>query len=292
MPRPSTNAVLVTGATGNTGSVLLRLLEERGVKARAMIRHERDIARLGSASTSAVIGDFDDADSIAAALDGVDSAYLVTPSSANAEAQQIRFAELAAAANVKHLVKLSQFAADEASPVRFLRYHGAVERRIRELGLGYTFLRPNLYFQGFLAFRAMIANDGRFFAPIGEARVSAVDVRDIALIAAAALTEPGHVGNTYTITGPAAVSHAEIARAIGDAIGRNVTFVDVTPEDFSGALKKLGAPTWQVEGLVEDYAHYARGEAAEALPTVREVTGSEPRDVTVFARDYASAFIS
>jgi uncharacterized protein YbjT (DUF2867 family) len=292
MPRPSTNTVLVTGATGNTGSVLLRLLEERGVKARAMIRHERDIDRLGSASTSAVIGDFDDADSIAAALEGVDSAYLVTPSSANAEAQQIRFAELAAAANVKHLVKLSQFAADEASPVRFLRYHGAVERRIRELGLSYTFLRPNLYFQGFLAFRAMIANEGRFFAPIGEARVSAVDVRDIALVAAAALTEPGHVGKTYTITGPASVSHAEIARVIGEAIGREVTFVDVAPEDFSGALKKLGAPTWQVEGLVEDYAHYARGEAAEALPTVREVTGSEPRDVTAFARDYASAFIS
>jgi len=292
MPRPSTNTVLVTGATGNTGSVLLRLLEERGVKARAMIRHERDIDRLGSASTSAVIGDFDDADSIAAALEGIDSAYLVTPSSANAEAQQIRFAELAAAANVKHLVKLSQFAADEASPVRFLRYHGAVERRIRELGLSYTFLRPNLYFQGFLALRAMIANEGRFFAPIGEARVSAVDVRDIALVAAAALTEPGHVGKTYTITGPASVSHAEIARAIAEAIGREVTFVDVAPEDFSGALKKLGAPTWQVEGLVEDYAHYARGEAAEALPTVREVTGSEPRDVTAFARDYASAFIS
>jgi uncharacterized protein YbjT (DUF2867 family) len=90
-------------------------LEERGVAVRAMIRHERNIARLGRTSASIVIGDFDDANSIAAALDGIDSAYLVTPSSINAEAQQIRFAEIAAAANVKHLVKLSQFAADEAS---------------------------------------------------------------------------------------------------------------------------------------------------------------------------------
>jgi uncharacterized protein YbjT (DUF2867 family) len=290
MPTPSTKTVLVTGATGNTGAVLLRLLEERGVKARAMIRHERDIARLGNTSASIVIGDFDDANSVAAALDGVDSAYLVTPSSIKAEAQQVRFAELAAAARIKHLVKLSQFAADEASPVRFLRYHATVERRIRELGLGYTFLRPNLFFQGFLAFKAMIANEGRFFAPIGDARVSAVDVRDIARVAAVALTEPGHVGKTYTITGPTAVSHAEIARAIAEAIGRNVTFVDVAPEDFSVALRKLGAPDWQVDGLIEDYAHYARGEAAEAHSTVREVTGNEPRDVTAFARDYASAF--
>src|SRR5262245_42589082 len=103
MPMSATKTVLMTGATGNTGAVLLRLLEERGVAVRAMIRHERDVARLGTTSASIVIGDFDDADSIAAALDGVDSAYLVTPSSSKAEAQQIRFAELAAAANVRHL---------------------------------------------------------------------------------------------------------------------------------------------------------------------------------------------
>jgi uncharacterized protein YbjT (DUF2867 family) len=257
-----------------------------------MVRHERDVARLGNTSASIVIGDFDDASSIAAALDGVDRAYLVTPSSINAEAQQIRFAELAAAANVKHLVKLSQLAANEASPVRFLRYHATVERRIRELGIGYTFLRPNLYFQGFFAFHATIANEGRFFAPIGDGRVSAVDVRDIALVATVALTQPGHIGKTYTITGPAAVTHGEIAHAIAEAIGREVTFVDVSPEDFSGALRKLGVPPWQVDGLVEDYAHYARGEASEVHPTVREIAGTEPRDVVAFARDYASAFIS
>ena len=121
----------------------------------------------------------------------------------------MRFAELAAAAGVEQLVKLSQFAASEASPVRFLRYHAAVERRIRELGIGYTFLRPNLYLQGFMAFQATIANQGRFFAPIGDARISAVDVRDIALVAAAVLTQPGHLGKTYTITGPAAVTHPD-----------------------------------------------------------------------------------
>jgi uncharacterized protein YbjT (DUF2867 family) len=155
-----------------------------------------------------------------------------------------------------------------------------------------AFLRPNLYFQGFLAFQATIANQGQFFAPIGGARVSAVDVRDIALVAAAVLTQPSHIGKTYTITGPAAVTHAEIARAIAEAIGREVTFVEVSPEDFAGALRKLGVPPWQVEGLVEDYAHYARGEAADVHPTVREIAGADPRGAIAFARDYANAFIS
>ena len=112
----------------------------------------------------------------------------------------MRFAERVAASGVRHLVKLSQLAADEASPVRFLRYHAAVERRIRELGIGFTFLRPNLYFQGLLAFQTMIAKEGQFTAPIGEARVSAVDVRDIAAVAAVALTEAGHEGKPYTMT--------------------------------------------------------------------------------------------
>jgi nucleoside-diphosphate-sugar epimerase len=178
--------------------------------------------------------------------------YLVTPSSQNAEAQQVRFTERAAAAGVRHLVKLSQFAVDETSTVRFLRYHAAVERRIRELGIAYTFLRPNLYFQGLLAFQPMIAAIGQFVAPIGDARVSAVDVRDIAAVAAAALTGSAHEGKTYTITGPAAITHVDMAAAIGHAVGRPVTFVDVPPGTFAAALGQAGVPQWQVDGLVED----------------------------------------
>jgi uncharacterized protein YbjT (DUF2867 family) len=100
----------------------------------------------------------------------------------------------------------------------------------------------------------------------GDARVSAVDVRDIAAVAAVALTEQGHEGQTYTITGPAAVTHTEMAGAIAAAIGRDVAFVNVPPDAFAGALGAAGVPAWQVEGLIEDYAHYARGEAAAISP--------------------------
>jgi uncharacterized protein YbjT (DUF2867 family) len=281
--------VLVTGATGNTGSVVRQLLEARGTRVRALVRRNRQDAG-GDRSTETVQGDFDDSASLRRALEGAARAYLVTPSSPDAEAQQIRFAELAAAAGVRHIVKLSQFAAAEDSPVRFLRYHAAVEKRIRSLGIDFTFLRPNLYFQGLLAFQPMIAKDGRFVAPLGDARVSAVDVRDIAAVAVEALTRPGHEGKTYTITGPAAVTHAEMAAAIADAIGRPIAFVNVPAGAFAAALSGAGVPQWQVDGLIEDYAHYARGEAANVTPTVREVTGNNPRTISMFARDYAQAF--
>jgi len=280
--------ILVSGATGNTGRPLVEALTRQGMPVRAMVRSAADSARL-PAGTSLAVADFDDAGSVAAALDGAGQAYLVTPSSEQAQEQQRRFADLAVKAGVDHLVVLSQFAADEQSPVRFLRYHAAVERHIQDLGIGWTFLRPNLFFQGLLAFAGMIAAQGRFFAPIGDARVSAVDVRDIAAVAAAALTEAGHEGQTYTLTGPAPLTHAEMAAALTAALGRQVTFTDAAPEAFADSLAGI-LPPWQIQGLLEDYAHYRRGEAAAVSPAVAEVTGRPAIGVRQFARDYAAAF--
>jgi uncharacterized protein YbjT (DUF2867 family) len=281
--------VLVTGATGNTGRPLVEMLRDSDVPVRAMVRSAAAGAQLAGRTVEVVVADFDDPESISAALAGVERAYLVTPSSEGAQGQQERFVELAVKAGVQQLVKLSQLAADEGSPVRFLRYHAAVERRVREVGIGFTFLRPNLYFQGLFALSGPIRDQGVLPAPIGDARVSAVDVRDIAAVAAVALTEPGHTGATYTITGPAAITHAEIADAIAVATGRPVTFVDVPPDAFAESVRGM-LPDWQIEGLLEDYAHYSRGEAAEVLPTVAEVTGHAPRTVTDFARENAQAF--
>lgn len=287
---PDSETILVTGATGNTGSSLLAALEGRGVAVRAMIRSASDEKRVAASSVTPVVADFDDRASLEAALHGVTRAYLVTPSSSEAQEQQVRFVEAAEQAGVQQIVLLSQYAADEDSPVRFLRYHAVVERRIRELGLGFTFLRPNLYMQGLLALRNSIANDGALFAPIGDARVSAVDVRDIAAVAAEALTDPRHLDQSYDLTGPEAITHYDIADALSRALDRPVTFTDVPPQAFAEPLAQYGMPQWQVDGLLEDYEHYRRGEAEAVSPAVREVTGQPPRDINAFAQDYASAF--
>ncbi len=280
--------VLVTGATGNTGGAVVDALVRRDVPVRAMVRAEADRGKLPD-GVQAVVADFDDPASIAAALAGAGRAYLVTPSSERAEEQQRRFCDLAARAGTRQLVVLSQLGADEHSPVRFLRYHAAVEQHVRGLGIAHTFLRPNLFFQGLLAFARPIAAEGRFYAPVGDARVSALDVRDIGAVAAVTLTEPGHEGATYTLTGPAAITHAQIAEALTAALGRQVTFMDASPSAFAGSLRGV-LPPWQADGLLEDYAHYRRGEAAAVSSAVAAITGEPPRDVAQFARDYAPAF--
>ncbi|WP_280413724.1 NmrA family NAD(P)-binding protein [Nocardia carnea] len=280
------STVLVTGATGTVGSALVTALQGRGVTVRAMTRNpDRTVP-----GTDTVVADLRDPVSIAAALDGVDAAFLNSPSAEDAAALQIRFADIAHHAGVRRLVLLSQYAAHADSPVRFLRWHAEVEAHVQELGFDHTVLRPNLYMQSLLGFAGTIAQ-GWFAAPIGDTAVSAIDSRDIADTAAVVLTGTGHTGRTYTLTGPRAVTHEQIARALADATGQDITFQDSSADQFTAALTGLLAP-WQLAGLVEDYAHYARGEAAEVHTSVADITGHPGRDITDFARDYAAAFIS
>jgi uncharacterized protein YbjT (DUF2867 family) len=283
--------ILVTGATGNNGKEILKLLAARGVRVRAMVRggdKARGFADLSGIET--VGGDFDDETSLERAMLGVERAFLLTNSTERAEEQQLGFVAAAKRSGVRHIVKLSQLAADEASPVRFLRYHASVERAIRESGLAYTFLRPNLFMQALLGFSSTIKSQGRFYAPIGDSKVSVVDVRDNAAVAVAALTGDGHEGQTYTLTGPEALSHAEIAAHLSAATGRTITFVGIPPQAMREAVRQMDMPPWQADGLVEDYAHYDRGEAAAIATGVKDATGAEPRAFAAFARDYAAAF--
>jgi len=283
--------ILITGAAGNVGRELVKQLSARKVPFRAMIRSMKDDTALSAVEgAEIVVADFDHAESIARALKGMKRAFLLTNSSERAETQQSTFVETARRAGVKHIVKLSQWAASTDSAVRFLRYHAAVERQIADSGMAYTFLRPNLFMQGLLAFRATIIGQGKFFAAIGDAKISAIDVRDIAAAGTAALVEEGHQGRTYNLTGPQALSHGEMAEKLSGALGRRVEFVDVPPEAMRQALIGAGLPVWQADGVIEDYAHYSRGEAAEVLRGVQDATGKPPRSFEDFARDYAQAF--
>lgn len=257
----TTDTVLVTGATGQIGALLVAELVERGVGVSAMTRRP-------TGAPGEVVADLDDPTSLTAALDGVDALFLNSPSSERAAEQQIRCADLAVAAGVRRLVLLSQLGATADSPVRFLRWHAAVEAHVAGLPLEVTVLRPNLFAQAVVS----AVHQGVLGAPIGDARVSVVDVRDIAAAAAVVLTDPGYAGTTHTLTGPESVTHAEVAAAL------DARFVDLPDEQFRGLLTGM-LPPWQLDGLLEDYAHYRRGEAAEVDPAVPTLLGRPARSL-------------
>jgi uncharacterized protein YbjT (DUF2867 family) len=290
METAKSHKILITGATGNIGKELTKYLSEKGVPFRAMVRSLDKVPAESKLHGEYVAGDFNDISSLEKSFAGIENAFLLTNSSELAEEQQIRFVEVAARAGVKHIVKLSQWAAALDSPVRFLRYHAAVEQAIIESGLKYTFLRPNLFMQGLLEFRDTIRFQDQFFGAIGDAKVSIVDIRDIAAAAGEALTNPLHENKIYNLTGPEALTHYQMAAQLSIAAGRNIRFVDIPSEALRDMLRQVGFPDWQAEGLIEDYAHYKRGEADTVEPGVVEATGREPRSFNAFAADYAKLF--
>ncbi len=282
--------ILVTGATGTNGTEVLKQLADANVAVRAMVRNPDKADTIAFPNVEIVEGDFDRPATLPTVLDGVERVFLLTNSSARAEAQQLAFVDAARQSGVAHIVKLSQLHADGASPVRFLRYHAAVEQVIRASGMAYTFLRPNLFMQGLLGFAHTIKTQNAFYAAAGDAPISLIDVRDIAAAAVATLTQPGHEGKIYDLTGPAALTHADVAATLSSVLGRTITFVDIPPKAMLDALLEMGMPQWQAEGLIEDYAHYRRGEAATVTSGLQDATGQAPRTFDAFVREYAALF--
>ena len=283
--------ILITGATGNIGNELTKILSASSTPARAFVRNGLQSKAIALPGIEIVEGDFSEPETFATALAGVDCLFLLIPSSSRVEEQQRNFVDEAKRSKVKRIVKLSQLGADENAAGRFQRYHGAVEKHIVKSGIGYTFLRPNLFMQGLLNFRQTISSRGEFYAPAGDAAVSVVDVRDIASVGTRVLTEAAHEGKIYDITGPEALTHEEMARQLSQAIAKTIQYVNVPPEAMRQALLNLGMPEWQAEGLVEDYAHYRRGEAAGVSSTVHDITGKAVIPFSQFVREYAGKFL-
>jgi len=281
--------LLVTGATGTTGMEVLRALKDRGVAARALVRDETKAHHLRDLGFEPATGDLGDPRTLGPALDGVERAYLVSPAGPMQSELEQTFLDAAKAAGVKHVVKLSVIGASPEAPLRFARSHATVEHALKESGMAWTLLRPTAFMQNTLAWGPQL-HDGTFYSPVPDAAVSIVDARDVAEVAAAALTDEAHEGKSYGLSGPEAVSYREQARRVFAAAGREVTVEEVPVEELKRELVRAGVPPWNAEGLAEQFELYAGGGATMVTSGVQDALGRPPRDLDTFATDHAEAF--
>ena len=285
--------ILITGATGTTGRDVVRELASLGATGvRVMVRDPSKADFIREADFEVVGGDFDRPETLDAALWSVERAFLLTAPSPQTTEHQSRFIEAARRAGVRHVVKFSAFGASAAAPGGFTKWHGDAEEELKASGLAYTMLQPNSFMQNLLGQARAIAAEGRIYQAVGDARASFVDTRDVAAVAARVLTEDGHEGQAYDITGPEALSYYDVAERLSAALGRQITYVPITPEDFRRGALAAGLPEWLVEALGLLNETLAAGRAAAVTDVVREVGKTEPRTLEQFARDYASAFKS
>lgn len=269
---PSQPLVLVTGGTGKTGRRIVERLQEKGIA-----------TRIGSRAVSPRF-DWDDQAGWAAALDGVSAVYLCySPDLAVPGATDtIRaFTQMAVAQGVSRLVLLSGRGEAEAQ---------ACERIVQEAGVDWTIVRASWFNQNFSegAFVEMV-QWGVLAVPAGDMAEPFVDVNDIADVAVAALSEPGHAGRVYEVTGPRLMNFADIAAALSDAAGHEVRYLDLPHEAFIEALTQSGAPeiiVWLMDYL---FSTVLDGRNAHLGNGVQEALGRPPRDFSDYVRDVAAS---
>jgi uncharacterized protein YbjT (DUF2867 family) len=281
--------ILVVGATGTNGKEVVRQLAGAGHPVRALVRNPGKAGDLRRPNVEIAAGDLDDPGSIERALKGVDHAFLVTAVDPKQLEWVGTFVEAAKRAGSPHVVKFSGMGAAPDAP-ELLRVLYESDVLLNASGLPYTVLQPNSFYQNMFWSIATIRDQGAFYQPMGDARQSQLDVRDIAAVAVEALTRPGHEGKMYELTGPEAISFHEIADALSKATGKTIRYVPVSMEAAEESMRKAGMPDWNVSTLIELYQFFASGAAARTTDTIQQVIGRPPIRFEQFARDHASAF--
>ncbi len=284
--------ILVTGATGTVGSELVSRLSRRGVPVRALLRSLQNAARLSSLpNVTLAVGDMGKPSTLVEALRGVERAMLISSSAPDMADVQAGFVEAARNAGLRHIVKLSGIMPELDSPFRFARMHGQIERKIEESGMAFTHVRAGEFFHAYFRQVPSIANKGVLALSMEDARIASIDIGDIAEVAAAVLTAPaGHEGKIYPLTGPEALTMAEVAERLSRATGKEVRYVNVPSKDAHKARLAAGMTPYMADALSELFAERRAGKESKVWPTISDVFGWRPASFEEFARRNAAIF--
>jgi uncharacterized protein YbjT (DUF2867 family) len=274
--------ILVSNANGKVGQEVVKALIAAGQKVRI---GARDIARAKAEFPGADVVELDFAKpaTLAAAVAGVSAVFAATPYQLLPDAE-IQLIAAAKTAGVPRIVKMSALGV-EANPES---PHSIVEAALAKSGLSWTVLRPTFFMQNYSTMSAGSIKAGAIYEPAAEGASSFIDARDIADVAVAVLTKPGHEGKAYALTGPAALTRAEVAAELSKASGREVKYIAV--DDAALRAGMAGAPPSLIELMSTLFGYVRQGYTAGVSPDVEKVLGRPARDFASFAADHAQVW--
>jgi uncharacterized protein YbjT (DUF2867 family) len=288
--------ILVTGATGNIGSEVVRQLVGAGVAVRVLTRDPAKAAKLGP-GVAVAQGDLTRPDTLAAAFEGAEKALLLAGAQ-DLPAAARHAAEAAKRSGTRHIVLISSASVLMQPPNAIGRWHLDAEEAVKAAGhdgghpqtpgLAWTMLRPGNFASNTLRWAPTIRAEGAVFSA-SRGKSAPIDPRDIASVAVKALTAPGHEGRAYALTGPELLSEAEQVEILGTALGKALRWVPVPEEAARAGMLRSGLNEELVDAVLEMLRWWREGEPL-CTSTVREVTGVEARPFAVWARDHVAAF--
>jgi uncharacterized protein YbjT (DUF2867 family) len=278
--------ILVTTA-GKVGSEAARLLAQREVPVRVLVRDPEKAKALADAGAEIAVGDLAVPASIDEAMAGVTSAVLVSPA---VPAQEMNVIASAARAGVGHVVKATSKASAD-SPIARRRWQAEIEAGLSASGVPHTLLRSNAYMHNVLALAPAIAKTSGFGSAAGKGGIGMIDARDVAAVAASIAASPApHAGKTYWLTGPALISYYDVAAVLSKLLGRTITYRELTFDQDKDAMIRAGVPEQIAEMNAQAASLTADGDAAWVTDDAPSLLGRPARSFEEFATDYANAF--
>jgi len=282
--------ILLTGATGKTGTTAAKTLLAKGVKFRVLSRNAEKAKWLSDAGAEVVVGDISDPAALSKALAGVSKALLTQPNTEHQLADEKRFVDQAKKAGVKHVVKMSSMESNPGTKMLVPALHVESETYIRASGLAWTMIRPNFFMQNFLANAGTIKSIGKFFMPCGQGKTGMSDARDVGEVVAAVMSGTGHENQSYDITGPQVLTFTQAAEIFSTVLGRKVEYVDMPPAEYRAILNKVLVGEWHINAVFELISEIAHGGLDTTTDTAKRILGREPTSLAQFITQHIGVF--
>ena len=284
--------ILITGATGKTGSATAKSLSEKGETFRALIRNEEKKEGLESLGGEVVIGSIENTEVVNQSMQGVKTVLVLLPNSESQLALEKQLVDSAKQAGVERIVKMSSIEAtpDATSPIPKL--HLESEEYIKQSGLAWTMIKPNFYMQNLLASAGTIKEQGKIFLPMGDGKTGMIDTTDVGKVLAKVLSEDGHESMNHEITGPEILSFYEVAEIFSQVLGKQVDYVDVPMDAYKETLGQFLTNQWHLDAVIDLFKGIAEGGIEDKTDTFSELMGETPKSLSQFLAENSFIFKS
>jgi uncharacterized protein YbjT (DUF2867 family) len=287
-----TRSILIIGATGTVSSTIIAQLRSSTHRIVALVRNPGKAQSLVQSGIEVRAGDLEQPWTLGDAFKGIDTVWLLTPPGPRAPEQSSNALHAARGAGVRHIVRMSAFGAAHDAPAINGRLHALSDAELIASGITYTIIKPHFFMQNLLMAAPGMARDGVLYFALGEARIAAIDTRDVAAFAAHVLTTPGHEGKQYTLTGPDSITMHEVAAAFAGVTGRSIRYQPVPVEVARQSVLDMGADAWSAHMLSDYLAAYSAGWGDRVTDDFSRVTGRQPGSIEQFALAHSLAVVA